>query len=333
MPSAPTPHAVSPCDLRTVFRTTAADYGFLQVFFTTPRKFDLGRNRFNLTADAPTAYPWANSIAVLVYPYAPFTADERIPAYYIASNRAYHSAKKLAEALTAAGIHVEKTDIPVKMQLEAEGIAARPQFVFRQRFRTRPEAQGYGAVREIPPETLSELLTVLPSLNTRQSECGNCSLCMKACPTGAISENGLTTERCMRLQMETAQHPDSVRAMQKTFIGCEICQYACPRNAKIPPADTESFRAANGDEINLNDVFNLKRLITGDAAQARSLVGRNFTGNGKLTAEAIAFAANDSELFLSLRNEIFAAADSPFEAVRDAVRYAAAVEKKRSSHF
>ena len=103
MPSAPTPHAVSPCDLRAVFRTTAADYGFLQVFFTTPRKFDLGRNRFNLTADAPTAYPWANSIAVLVYPYAPFTADERIPAYYIASNRAYHSAKKLAEALTAAG--------------------------------------------------------------------------------------------------------------------------------------------------------------------------------------------------------------------------------------
>lgn len=93
MPSAPTPHAVSPCDLRTVFRTTAADYGFLQVFFTTPRKFDLGRNRFNLTADAPTAYPRANSIAVLVYPYAPFTADERIPAYYIASNRAYHSAK------------------------------------------------------------------------------------------------------------------------------------------------------------------------------------------------------------------------------------------------
>ncbi|MBS7331658.1 MAG: hypothetical protein KIG69_06930, partial [Eubacteriales bacterium] len=78
---------------------------------------------------------------------------------------------------------------------------------------------------------------------------------------------------------------------------------------------------------------NLKRLIIGDAAQARGLVGRNFTVNGKLTAEAIAFAANDAELFLSLRDEIFAAADSPFAAVRDAVRYAAAVEKKRSSHF
>ena len=220
------------------------------------------------------------------------------------------------------------------MQLEAEGIGikCRNSLIALPEFGTRIVLLTF-AVREIPPETLYELLTVLPSLNTRQSECGNCSLCMKACPTGAISENGLTTERCMRLQMETAQHPDSIRAMQKTFIGCEICQYACPRNAKIPPADTESFRAANGDEINLNDVFNLKRLITGDAAQARSLVGRNFTGNGKLTAEAIAFAANDSELFLSLRNEIFAAADSPFDAVRDAVRYAAAVEKKRGSHF
>lgn len=33
MQSAPTPHAVSPCDLRTVFPIGAADYGFLQVFF------------------------------------------------------------------------------------------------------------------------------------------------------------------------------------------------------------------------------------------------------------------------------------------------------------
>lgn len=334
MQSATTHHAVPPCDLRTVFRTAAVDYGFLQVFFTTPRKFDLGLNRFNLTADAPAAYPWANSIAVLVYPYAPFTADERIPAYYIASNRAYHSAKKLAEALTAAGIHAEKTDIPVKMQLEAEGIGikCRNSLIALPEFGTRVVLLTF-AVPEIPPETLSELPTVFPALSTRQSECGNCSLCMKACPTGAISENGLTTERCMRLQMETAQHPDNVRAMQKTFIGCEICQYACPRNAEIPPADAESFRTANGDEINLNDVFNLKRLIAGDAAQARSLVGRNFTGNGKLTAEAIAFAANDAELFSSLRNEIFSAANSPFESVRDAVRYAAAVEKKRSSFF
>ena len=34
---------------------------------------------------------------------------------------------------------------PAALQLEAEGFAARPQFVFRQRFRARPEAQGYGA--------------------------------------------------------------------------------------------------------------------------------------------------------------------------------------------
>ena len=60
---------------------------------------------------------------------------------------------------------------------------------------------------------------------------------------------------------------------------------------------------------------------------AQAFKMKEFSRDGKLTAEAIAFAANDSELFLSLRNEIFAAADSPFDAVRDAVRYAAAVEK------
>lgn len=65
-------------------------------------------------------------------------------------------------------------------------------------------------------------------------------------------------------------------------MGCEVCQAVCPQNAQLAkriPGEAEQA------------AFALPRLIAGDAAAARSLVGRNLTGNGKLTAEAICFAA------------------------------------------
>ena len=80
-------------------------------------------------------------------------------------------------------------------------------------------------------------------------------------------------------------------------------------NAKLATVEpTAEIRAA----------FDTERLIRGDASAARALVGKNMTSNGKLTAEAIAFAARDGEF----RDLIMEQEDSQFEAVRDAVRYA-----------
>lgn len=328
MPSAPN-NTDSARERREAFRAVAADYGFLQVYFTTPRKFDLGGNRFHLVDDAPAVYPWANSLAVLVYPYAPFTAEERVPAYYIASNIAYHNAKKFAAALAEIGIRAEKTDIPVKMQLTAEGIGikCRSSLIALPGYGTRIVLLSF-AVRGIHPEPLDALPADYQKAGSALN-CGSCGLCKSACPTAAISDNGLVTERCMRLHMENASHSDSIRAAQKTFIGCEICQYACPHNAALLPADPEKYPMPDGSVVDLHKIFDLKRLISGDAAQARSFVGRNFTGNGKLTAEAIAFAANEAALYAALRTDISAAADSPFEAVRDAVRYAVETAENR----
>lgn len=287
------------------FIELASGYGFTEVYFATPRQFDLGGNRFHLVSDAFESFPFATCIAVLVYPYQPFTVNERIPAYYLASNRAYHAVKELIEKLDAHGIHAEKVDIPVKLQLQSEGIGikCKNSLIAIPLYGTRMILLAL-AVSGLTP------LSYGGANEVRNSEyCKSCHRCIDACPFGAIDENGLTADKCMRMHMNPAMHPDRIRMCQTTYVGCEICQYACPMNANLSPTvpDEEAVNA-----------FELKKLIRGDAADARGLIGRNLTSNGKLTAEAIAFAARDG----LYAEEILQATDSPFEAVRDAVRFA-----------
>lgn len=73
--------------------------------------------------------------------------------------------------------------------------------------------------------------------------CGSCGECIKACPTGAISKNGVNTLICLRHYMnrlEQMQESDYSK-MGRRILGCEACQLACPYNASLerehPPAD------------------------------------------------------------------------------------------------
>lgn len=283
------------------FTALAKQFGFAQVYFTKPMCFSLGENRFNLVTDVKNEFPFTNSVIILVYPYEPFSKSERIPSYYLASNKAYHAGKALLHELNEHGIHAEKVDIPIKSQLINSGIGTkcRNSLVAIKPFGTRVVFVAL-AVQDIFPLEYHE---------NASEPCGNCRLCMEACPTAAITETGFDITKCMRFHMGNAKHPDWVRNLQKTYMGCEICQYACRRNTSL---------ASTIPSAEMQDAFDMKRLICGDASKARELVGRNMCSNGKLIAEAIAFAAKDG-LF---HDEIEAAEASPFEAVRDAVRYA-----------
>lgn len=295
------------------FSELARGYGFERVYFIEPGSFDLGGNRFGLVADAKEAFPFADSIAVLIRPYAPYSESERIPAYYPASNRAYHGMKALIAELNARGVRAEKAEIPVKFALEKAGIGV----------------QLKNSLRLIPPfGTRVVILTVavagLAPLEYAENipyPCANCHACERACPAGAIC-GGLDLSKCMRLEMESALHSDGVREKQRTYIGCEVCQYACPMNVKLDRAEPTAEEKA---------AFDTLALAMGEAAPARKLVGKNITSNGRLTAEALAFAARDA---LLPQDELKAAVEkaeaSPFEAVRDAARYAEMRAEKNS---
>jgi len=73
--------------------------------------------------------------------------------------------------------------------------------------------------------------------------CGDCRLCIDACPTGAIVADGVVDARLCRSYL-TIEHrgridPALWPKMGSCVFGCDACQAACPHNASVPAGDDE----------------------------------------------------------------------------------------------
>ena len=67
-------------------------------------------------------------------------------------------------------------------------------------------------------------------------DCGSCTLCVDACPTGALDEPGtLDSTRCLSYWTQSpATIPEEYRAEIGGMVyGCDICQDVCPWNRGI----------------------------------------------------------------------------------------------------
>lgn len=74
--------------------------------------------------------------------------------------------------------------------------------------------------------------------------CGNCKRCFMACPTGALTEDGIDCRRC--LSYLTIEHrgeiPDEYgKKMGNRIYGCDTCQRACPHNRYAEPTTEAAF--------------------------------------------------------------------------------------------
>ena len=253
-----------------------------------------------LFGDPKAAYPGAKSILLMVYPYRPYRPEEPIPAYYPASNSAYFAAKDAVKKIRELGYYAERANIPLRAFAIANGIGD----MGRNGLLRIPHCGSCIVLEAIATDA------VLPeTAETEHIPCPEgCTACAHACPTGAIEESR-EPGKCMRLQMENALHPEWVREKQRHYIGCEECIRACPFNTEGGYAEpSEELRAA----------FDMAALIRGETAAARKLVGKNMTGGGKLTSEAIAMAGRQR----ICRGEIESALESSFDGVKTAAEWA-----------
>lgn len=294
--------------MREAIEKAALRHGFDEVYFLSPLPLPAWRDeasRHNTRAgmewDIPSAYPEATCVLLLVASYAPYAQETRILPYYLRENQAYFQTKALVKELCATGYIFEAAWLPARALALENGVGNQ----LKSGLLSLPR---YG--------TRTSLFTLATNacapLSYQQNESGcpeRCDACARACPAGAIAKDGLCVEKCLRYHMDGAAHPPFVLEKFTSFLGCDACQRACPKNARLQTTEPpDEARAA----------FDLIRLIRGETKEARALAGKNFTGGGKLTVEAIALAAREGLHEADIR----AALSSPHAAVRDAAKWA-----------
>lgn len=135
---------------------------------------------------------------------------------------------------------------------------------------------------------LGELLTSLELSTdlTCSKSCGSCRRCIEACPTRALSEEGLDARRCINYL--TIEHkgeiPDELsQRLGNRLYGCDTCQDACPHNRA--PHPTRHFPASpqllqlKEEDIRELDDYKYAQLFYGSAATRAKLEGMQRNAN------------------------------------------------------
>ncbi|MFO7723477.1 MAG: tRNA epoxyqueuosine(34) reductase QueG [Bacteroidales bacterium] len=90
-------------------------------------------------------------------------------------------------------------------------------------------------------------MALLPDQPFTANHCGECTLCMEACPTNAIMSPGLVNARnCIAYHTNSSNEPTIPEAitsrMNGQIYGCDICQAVCPWNNRSRLTNRREYR-------------------------------------------------------------------------------------------
>ncbi|HKO97226.1 MAG TPA: tRNA epoxyqueuosine(34) reductase QueG [Pyrinomonadaceae bacterium] len=99
--------------------------------------------------------------------------------------------------------------------------------------------------------------------DTIEDHCGTCTLCIDACPTGAITEPYVVdSNKCISYQTielrEPEISPQVAPKLEGWFYGCDICQDVCPWNRFQQVSDEAGFKPRdNNVNVPLADILEM----------------------------------------------------------------------------
>ena len=135
-------------------------------------------------------------------------------------------------------------------------------------------------------------------------DCGSCTLCIEACPTGALDDPGvLDSTRCLSYWTQSpGPIPEEYREeLGAQVYGCDICQDVCPWNRGI-----EKRRAGAAAPAGAEPVVSLVEWLQAEDGELRGRYDRLY------------FPRNDPRYLR--RNALLAAGNSGEAALAHAVR-------------
>jgi len=300
-------------DRKEIIRERAKELGLDSIVFLPVRSFPLWEKgiqlrkfmdpdtagyweKRGLTQDVRAVLPDAATIIAAACPYAvyqyPFSPGK---GYYSAHYAAYPRARA---AMTELGAVLQKDGYQVKVDppLPMKEIAYRGGLGKYGRNGLIHNKQSGSLM------TLHVLLTdaVLPPDEVDPGElcdCGDCRLCIRACPMNAIAGNGVVQiRRCLRYyMMSPGIVPVGIREkLGDRMLGCEDCQIACPRNWK---RYRNAVEAGPGQKI-----FPIRRLLSDYAVGLKKYmvpvadtIGKNYARPRRILSMAVIVAGNSGD--------------------------------------
>jgi epoxyqueuosine reductase len=126
----------------------------------------------------------------------------------------------------------------------------------------------------------------------KEDLCGTCMACIEACPTQALTEYKIDSEKCISYNtIENRIELFSDDTMLSGWIyGCDICQEVCPWNDKFNQVTEKEYFKPRSEIINWEnrdweklDEPEFRKLFKGSAAKRTKLSGlkRNIKFNPK----------------------------------------------------